>query len=83
MAKEPLNLFYDRKGDVLYISIGSPKDAISKEVNDDMLVRVQPDTEKIVGFTILNFAERFSDQKKEQCIPIKAQFESIEDDSTS
>ncbi len=83
MAKEPLNLFYDRKGDVLYISIGSPKDAISKEVNDDMLIRVQPDTEKVVGFTILNFAERFSDLKKEQFVPIKAQFESIEEDSTA
>lgn len=80
MAKEPLNLFYDRKGDVLYISLGSPKEAISKEVNDDILVRVQPDTEKIVGFTILNFAERFGDLKKEQFVPIKARFESIEED---
>jgi len=66
----------------LYISIGSPKEAISKEVNDDILVRVQPETEEIVGFTILNFAERFSDLKKEQFVPIKAQFESIEDNTT-
>jgi len=66
----------------LYISIGSPKEAISKEVNDDILVRVQPETEEIVGFTILNFVERFSDLKKEQFVPIKAQFESIEDNTT-
>lgn len=66
----------------MYISIGSPKEAISKEVNDDILVRVQPETEEIVGFTILNFAERFSDLKKEQFVPIKAQFESIEDNTT-
>ncbi len=66
----------------MYISIGSPKEAISKEVNDDILVRVQPETEEIVGFTILNFVERFSDLKKEQSVPIKAQFESIEDNTT-
>ncbi|MCH7680753.1 DUF2283 domain-containing protein [candidate division KSB1 bacterium] len=66
----------------MYISIGSPKEAISKEVNDDILVRVQPETEEIVGFTILNFVERFSDLKKEQFVPIKAQFESIEDNTT-
>ena len=54
----------------MYISIGSPKEAISKEVNDDILVRVQPETEEIVGFTILNFVERFSDLKKEQFVPI-------------
>ena len=66
----------------MYISIGSPKEAISKEVNDDILVRVQPETEEIVGFTILNFAERFSGLKKEQSVPIKAQFESIEDNTT-
>ncbi|TDI88193.1 MAG: DUF2283 domain-containing protein [Caldithrix sp.] len=75
-------MFFHRKGDVLYISIGSPKEAISKEVNDDILVRVQPETEEIVGFTILNFVERFSDLKKEQFVPIKAQFESIEDNTT-
>ena len=79
MAKEPLNVFYDRKGDVLYISIGAPKEAISKEVEDDILVRVRPKTNEVVGFTILNFAERFSDIKEEQTIPIKAQFETIEE----
>jgi uncharacterized protein YuzE len=79
MAKEPLNVFYDRKGDVLYISIGAPKAAISKEVDNDVLVRVLPETDEVVGFTILNFAERFGDIKEEQTIPIKAQFETIED----
>ena len=38
-----------------------------------------PDTDEVVGFTILNFAERFGDIKEEQTIPIKAQFESIEE----
>lgn len=44
MAEKLMNLFYDRKSDVLYISIGLPQEAISKELGDDILIRVKPDT---------------------------------------
>lgn len=75
MEKEFLNVFYDRKGDVLYISVGSPKEAISKEIDDDILIRIDSKTEEVVGFTILNFSERYSVLDKEQTIPLKAHFE--------
>lgn len=73
MEAKKMNFFYDRKGDVLYISIGSPQQAISREVGEDILIRVHPDNDEVVGFTIFNFAERFSNIHEERSIPLSAQ----------
>ena len=79
MAEKLMKFFYDRKGDVLYISIGEPQAAISKEVDDDILIRVHPETEEVVGFTIFNFAERFGDIREEKSVPVSAQFRILEE----
>ena len=73
-----LRIFYDRKGDVLYISVGSPREAISKETGDDILIRMDPTTQEIVGFTILNFTERFSNIQEERAVPVTARFQMME-----
>ena len=51
-------LSYDRDADVLYLSIGAPRPAISREIGDDVLLRVDPDTGAIVGLTVLNLSTR-------------------------
>ncbi len=68
-----LMFFFDKEGDVLDISIGKPKKAISKEIGNDIVVRTDPKTKEIVGFTILNFERRFEKLKKEEEIsmPLK------------
>ena len=43
----------------MYISFGPSQAAISRETVDGLLNRLQPDTKKVVGYTVLNFAERF------------------------
>jgi uncharacterized protein YuzE len=58
-----MQLTYDREADVLYISIGAPRRAVSREIGDDVLLRVDPDTGKIVGLTVLNLSTR-EDQEK-------------------
>ncbi len=77
MEKE-LKFFFDKEGDVLDISIGEPKKAISKEINNDIVVRLDPKTNKIVGFTILNFEKRFEHLNKSETLPITATFSQIE-----
>lgn len=69
-----LQFWFDETGDVLDISIGKPKAAVSKELEDDIVVRLNPKTKKIVGFTILNFTKRFKRTKAVEEIdaPIKA-----------
>ncbi len=69
--EEMTRMFYDKEGDVLYLTIGQPQEAISREMGNDVLLRVHPDTGKIVGLTILNFASRFGNLEQEQPLPVK------------
>jgi uncharacterized protein YuzE len=53
-----MQLMYDQEADVLYLSVGEPRPAISREVGDDVLLRVDPETGAVVGLTILNLSTR-------------------------
>lgn len=54
-----LQVSYDDRADVLYISFGDPRPGIATEVNDGDLVRVDPFTDEIVGITLLDFNMRY------------------------
>jgi uncharacterized protein YuzE len=71
MGKE-IRIVYDEESDVLDISIGEPVAAISREVEDDLFLRVGVDTEEVVGFSILNFRKWFRDARDTKILPIKA-----------
>ena len=65
-----LNFFFDREGDILYLSLGKPRPAIAKEMGDDIIVRVDPKTQKVVGCTILNLTKRFKKMKAAEPLPV-------------
>ena len=67
---EKMMFWFDKEGDVLDISIGKPKAAISKEIGDDIILRVDPETREVIGFTILNFEKRFEGSKKPEQISL-------------
>ena len=69
MAKR-LNFFFDREGDILYLSVGKPRPAIAKELGDDIIVRVDPKSHRVVGCTILNLTKRFGRMKKAEPLPL-------------
>ncbi|NIA09307.1 MAG: hypothetical protein GWP10_06150 [Nitrospiraceae bacterium] len=69
--EEKLRMFFDKKGDVLDISLGEPREAISKEIGDDILMRIDPETSEVLGFTILNFEKRF-ERTKVETFPLTA-----------
>lgn len=60
LARDVMQLAYDREADVLYLSVGEPRRAISREIGDDVLLRIDPDTGAVVGLTILNLSTRNS-----------------------
>lgn len=64
-------LFYDTEGDVLYLSIGKPQRAVSQELGDDVLLRVDPDTGEVVGLTVLNLSSRFGARNEPHTLPIE------------
>ncbi len=51
---------YDKKRDVLYVSVGEPQEAISREVQPGIFVHLHPRTRKVVGYTLLDFQRRAS-----------------------
>jgi len=50
---------YDAAADVLYVTFGDPRPGVGREPEDDIIVRVDPDDESILGLTILNWQSRF------------------------
>ncbi len=53
-----MQIAYDHEADMLYLSVGVPRRAISREIGDDVLLRVDPNTGDVVGLTILNLSTR-------------------------
>lgn len=68
-----LNFYYDKDGDILDIAIGKPQAAISREVGDDIVIRIHPETGKVVGFTVLNFEARFRSSREAYSIPVSVE----------
>lgn len=70
--KEPLNIYYDKEADVLYVSKGKPSARDETfETKDEVVVRKNPKTGEVKGFTVLHFLKRGS---KEPTITLPFQF---------
>lgn len=52
-----VNSYYDKEADVLYVSFGEPKSSETLDTGEDLLIRFDPVTGEITGFTVLNFSE--------------------------
>jgi len=59
--KPELKVNYDPTGDVLYVSFDDPRPARSVEIEDGVFLRLDPDSEQPVGFTVVDFYKRFSE----------------------
>ncbi|KMP11177.1 hypothetical protein UR09_04095 [Candidatus Nitromaritima sp. SCGC AAA799-A02] len=70
---ERMNIFYDKEGDVLDMSLGEPREAVSEKISEDFFVRKNPDSDEIVGFMILNFEKRFQKLGQKETIPLNAE----------
>ncbi len=73
-----LNLFYDEEADVLYFSKGKPKASDeSDEIADEVVIRKNPKTKEITGFTILNFSKRAKKTDQNIKLPINVDLRSV------
>lgn len=69
--KKPLHYFYDKEADVFYFSSGTPRatDA-TVEAGDDVLLRLNPKTKQVRGFTLINASKRLSSKKPTYTLPL-------------
>ena len=56
---QDMSVTYDLRNDVLYLSYGKPREAISDETEDGVWVRRDPDSDEILGCTVPDFRRRF------------------------
>lgn len=55
------NYNYDEKGDVLYVSFDKPDSSGCIELDGGIVLRKDPDTKLMTGFTIINYMKRVRD----------------------
>lgn len=51
---------YDEEGDVLYVSIDSPRPALTENLGNGLLLRRDPASAQWVGVTIVDFLDAFA-----------------------
>ena len=70
-----LNLFYDKEADMLYFSKGKPSATDdSDETEDEVVIRRNPKTKEVTGFTILNFSKRSKRSDQSFKLPLEIDF---------
>lgn len=52
---------YDKEADVLYISVGKPKEAEGMDIGEGTIARLDPQSGEVVGLTIIGLRQRMTD----------------------
>jgi uncharacterized protein YuzE len=52
----PIRITYYPDGDILYITFGQPTSATGYQLSDQVLLRMDPESQQAAGLTIFNFS---------------------------
>ena len=73
-----LKLNYDKKNDILYLSIGDPKPSYGEEDVPGIVIRRDMASNDITGITIFDFMKRITEKTIDSMdIPIQVDFQEI------
>jgi len=64
MGTKSFTLSYDKENDILNMAFGKARRAVSVEGEDEVFLRVNPDSQELVGLTILGFRQSFLDKRQ-------------------
>ena len=70
-----LNFLYDQEADVLYVSLGKPEFTDYVELGNNLILRLDPETKDVVGFTVIDFVRQAKHQDLPLRLPLQATFE--------
>ena len=73
LRNSPIKVAYDDEHDMLFITIGSPREAVMVEVDKRLHFRVDPETDQIIGMTITAFRKGFLSEHQD----FKKHFETV------
>lgn len=78
-----LRFLYDHTADVLSICAGQSIYTDSVPLDENVILHIDPATQTIVGFSIIDFVKQFANTESPRAIPIAATFERGKKKSTS
>ena len=64
-----ISLDYDSAHDVLYLYFEKVQEAVSREIADGVFVRLDPNTDQVVGVTILDLQKKSLEDRGIKFIP--------------
>jgi uncharacterized protein YuzE len=56
--KQDLNWNYDEDADVLYLSVGSPREALGVDIGEGLVVRMDAAEKEVLGLTVVGLRSR-------------------------
>ena len=59
VVESGIKIVYDGEADVLYVTRGTPKYTEYIEYSEDVILRLDPDTKRLIGITIIGFSQHF------------------------
>ena len=72
--EKKLTYKYDPILDEMNLYFGENKEAIGFNIDNDVFLQLDPDTDEVIGLTILNFKHRIIDKKEEIQLPVSGKF---------
>ena len=60
---ENRSIKYDADGDILEIFLAENRPCVSFDLDDDIIVRIDPDSDELVSFSIIGFLNHIADQE--------------------
>lgn len=78
--KDGMKIGYDQEADVLYVTCGKPEYTTYVEHSDSVILRLDPETERVVGFTIIDFSQHFAEQESNIILPFGVEFRTYEEE---
>lgn len=59
-----IRIIYDVDGDILYIAFGTPRPATGYQLSDQILLRMDHESDNPAGLTIFNFLYHIGEERK-------------------
>ncbi|MDE0186525.1 MAG: DUF2283 domain-containing protein [Candidatus Poribacteria bacterium] len=76
--KDGMKIFYDCEADVLYVTCGTPGFTDYVEYSEDVILRLDPESKRLIGFTIIDFSYHFAKQEADITLPFRVDFQMFE-----
>lgn len=58
-ASNELRFAYDQENDVIYVSLGAPREAVCETLENGVVIKRDPATKRIIGLILLDVTHTF------------------------